>query len=157
MKILVISDQPLTSCALHSLLRHSHPMAAVHDVARFSDAMRRLQGNLVFDFIVLDIDTHGTGRMHGAALLRRLWPDVALVIMSAVRNDDEVARAMDVGAMAYLPKTANMETLTKAFRQVIAGNIYMPELNKADEFHIDPQGGGAPGAGSSNNSQPRLQ
>src|SRR5688500_20182566 len=85
-KALVISDQPLTVIALQSVLRRADPEADLLDATHLGEALRTLHDQGPFDFIVLDLDTHGVRRVSGAALLRQMWPGVPLALSSETQQ-----------------------------------------------------------------------
>jgi CheY-like chemotaxis protein len=64
------------------------------------------------------IDVH-LGGMNGLEMLRRLkasleWADVPVVVLSGSGGDEELARrALRCGAVAYLPKTHDLQELAK--------------------------------------------
>lgn len=131
MRVLVISDQPLTVFALRGVLLQCDPDATVDDAAYLAEAMEllTLSHRDPIDLILLDLDTHGMRRIHGATLLRQMWPDIPLAVISATEPDLDVVHAIDIGAMGYLLKTADTDTLVNALRHVMTGGIYLPEMD----------------------------
>jgi DNA-binding NarL/FixJ family response regulator len=58
--------------------------------------------------------------------LRRDWPGIPLLVLSATHDRATVERALDLGAMGFIPKTANTRVLIDALRLVLSGGIYVP-------------------------------
>ena len=131
MRVLVISDQPLTVFALRSVLQHCEPSAVVDDATYLAEAMELLTAarRHPIDLIILDLDMPAVRRVHGAMLLRQMWPDIPLAVISAIEPDLDVVRTIDIGAMGYLLKTADTDTLVNAVRHVMAGSVYLPEMD----------------------------
>ena len=129
MRILVISDQPLTVFALRTVLQQCDPAAAVDGAASLAEAMTLLAVNgSSIELILFDIDMPESRRLHGAPLLHQMWPDISLAVVSAIEPDDDVVRSINIGAMGYLVKTAGAQTLMEALRQIMAGGLYLPEI-----------------------------
>lgn len=55
-------------------------------------------------------------------------PDVSVIVLSASEDPADVRRALGLGALGYVPKSANPTTLLSALRLVLSGNIYVPPL-----------------------------
>jgi DNA-binding NarL/FixJ family response regulator len=127
-KALVISDQPLTVIALQSVLRHTDPQAELFDATHFGEALRTLSDQGPFDFIVLDLDTHGVKRVSGAALLRQMWPGVPLALISESLHEQDVLRSVDIGASGYLLKTDTTEVLSDAVTRMLPTRTRSAEL-----------------------------
>jgi two-component system response regulator NreC len=57
--------------------------------------------------------------------LRRLMPDLAILILTMHDDDEYLFRAIHVGASGYILKSAPHEELLTAIRSVAAGNAYL--------------------------------
>ena len=60
--------------------------------------------------------------------LRNGWPAIPVVVVSASDRSADVIRAIDLGAMGFVPKRASNETLTEALNVVMSGGIYVPPM-----------------------------
>jgi DNA-binding NarL/FixJ family response regulator len=58
--------------------------------------------------------------------IRKRYPAIAVVVLSAVQDPDNVMRALDLGARGYIPKSAQADVILNALRLVMAGGIYVP-------------------------------
>jgi DNA-binding NarL/FixJ family response regulator len=58
--------------------------------------------------------------------LRRDWPGIPLLVLSATHDRATVERALDLGAMGFIPKTANTRVLIDALRLVLSGGVFVP-------------------------------
>ena len=52
-------------------------------------------------------------------------PDVPVVVLSASEDRDSVMRAINDGAMGFIPKTSRTEVLIAALRLVFSGGVYL--------------------------------
>jgi DNA-binding NarL/FixJ family response regulator len=55
-------------------------------------------------------------------------PELPVVVLSSSENPSDVRRALNAGALGYIPKSANPQTLLSALQLVLTGNIYVPPL-----------------------------
>jgi DNA-binding NarL/FixJ family response regulator len=51
-----------------------------------------------------------------------------IIILSSSEDPGDVRRALDAGALGYVPKSASPETLLSAVSLVLAGGVYVPTL-----------------------------
>ena len=58
--------------------------------------------------------------------LRREWPGMPVLVLSATHDQATVEHALDLGAMGFIPKTANTRVLLDALRLVLSGGVYVP-------------------------------
>jgi DNA-binding NarL/FixJ family response regulator len=71
---------------------------------------------------VLDLVLPGCDRFDLLADLRRDWPDIPVLVLSATSDRATVELALDLGTMGFIPKTANVHTLIDALRRVLSGD-----------------------------------
>jgi len=127
--VLLISDQPLTVLALRAVLSRHQPVANVIDATHMAEAMTLLHRKHSFRLLVLDLDTHGVRAVSTTALLREMWPHLPLAVLSSSECDSTIVRSVDLGVSGYVLKTADTDTLRHAFKQMLAGDVYMPEFS----------------------------
>lgn len=127
LKLLVIEDHPLVREGLVRLLARIEASVQVLDSPDFESALALLDGEEEFDLIVLDLALPGIDGFAGLDILRRLFPSVPVVVVSAFDDLPTVTRVMNLGASGFIPKAFSGEALLAAVRQVLAGNIFHPE------------------------------
>jgi DNA-binding NarL/FixJ family response regulator len=126
MKVLIVDDHALIRDALARVvaglaadmvvLQATDPQAAFETIEREPD----------LDLVLLDLALPG---MHGLSVLKSLrekHPSVAVVVVSASSDRDNVTRALDHGALGFIPKSSSNEVLASALKLVLAGGIYVP-------------------------------
>ncbi len=58
--------------------------------------------------------------------MRRRFPTIPVVILSALDDVDTVKRALRQGAAGFIPKSSSTASMLAALREVLAGEIYIP-------------------------------
>jgi len=58
--------------------------------------------------------------------LRRNHPGVSVVVMSAQQDQESVVRALNMGALGFIPKSAQRKVLLSALQLVMSGGVYIP-------------------------------
>lgn len=71
---------------------------------------------------------------HGVEATRRILeqdPDAKVIILSINESAEDIRRAMDAGAIGYVPKSRHQEVLLRAIREVAAGRRFLdPDLER---------------------------
>ncbi len=126
MNILVIDDHPLILSALKSVVLGLAAEVTVTVAATAASAREAVAVGGEFDIVLLDLHL---GDDDGFTLLRE-WraahPSLPIVVVSASDRRDDVVRAIDLGALGFVPKCMSNESLLQALRVVISGGIYLP-------------------------------
>jgi DNA-binding NarL/FixJ family response regulator len=126
MKVLIVDDHGLIRDALARVLVDLAPGTTVREAADPRLALETIEHEPDLDLVLLDLALPG---MHGLAVLRSLrdrHPAISVVVISATADPDSVKRALDHGAMGFIPKSSSNDVLRNALRLVLAGGIYVP-------------------------------
>jgi DNA-binding NarL/FixJ family response regulator len=156
MKILVIDDHPLFLDGLLQVLLQLDPDVAAVQVTNAEAALERLTTDQDFQLILVDIGMPG---MDGLDLLktlaeRELW--IPAVVISAHDNPRSITRALDAGALGFIPKSFGAEELLGALQKVLKGEIFLPESVKRHIRQLRPaEGNVQAGAGHQHGVTPR--
>lgn len=134
MHLLLIDDHPLIHVALRALLADQLPPVTLHSAETAAQARERLAAHPGMDLILLDLEL--SGQDDGFALLRELrqsHPALPIVNLSGSNEMAQVIRAIDQGAMGFIPKHSAPEEFKEALLLVITGGIYVPPMKMSDE------------------------
>ena len=63
---------------------------------------------------------------HVLADLQERYPAISVVVLSASKDRDNMLRALDLGALGFIPKSARRAVMLSALQLVISGGIYIP-------------------------------
>jgi len=134
MHILLIDDHPLIHVALRALLADQSPPVTLHSAETAEQARERLAAHPGMDLVLLDLEL--SGRDDGFALLKELraaHPALPIVNLSGSNDMAQVIRAIDQGAMGFIPKHSAPEEFKEALLLVVTGGIYVPPMKMSDE------------------------
>ena len=126
MKILVIDDHPLIREALKQVLSTLDSDIQVLEAQSVKEGFAVSKAHPDLHLILLDLGLHGEDGLESLPLLRERAPQVPVVVFSASDHPDVVKRAIDAGAMGFIPKTSSNALLVNALRFVLAGGVYLP-------------------------------
>src|SRR3954470_1968334 len=126
MKILVVDDHVLIRQAMHGMLKKLRRDAVVFEAPSSEKAMCLIVQHPDISLILLDLSLPDRDGFSVLADLRDQFPSIAVVVVSAVHDPGNVRKALDLGALGYIPKSAQGDVILGALRLVISGGIYIP-------------------------------
>ena len=129
MKVLLVDDHPLILAALQTVIRGLGDDVTVAGVGTDREAREALAREADFDLVLLDLQLGETDGFDLLAELRQTYPALPVVVVSASDRASDVIRAIDAGAMGFVPKRASNDTLFDALRLVMSGGIYVPPMS----------------------------
>lgn len=128
MKALLIDDHPLILAALQAVIEGMGGHVSVVGVASAGAAREILAADADFDLVLLDLRLGDADGFDFLIELRGAYPALPVVVVSASDRSGDVVRAIDLGAMGFVPKRASNETLYEALHTVMSGGIYVPPM-----------------------------
>jgi DNA-binding NarL/FixJ family response regulator len=143
--LLIADDHPMVRDALRTALERAFPGAALAMAANLADVQAALNLQPETDALLLDLDMPGMDGLTGLALLRSEWPTVPIIVVSAARDGATARRTHDLGASAYVDKSASLEEIAATVRAVLDGEILEPPPADAGDTvaqraaHLTPQ------------------
>ncbi|MEC5324975.1 MULTISPECIES: response regulator transcription factor [unclassified Aurantimonas] len=123
---IVADDHPLFRGALREILTALPDPAEIVEAADFDQAAAALTANPDADLMLLDLNMPGTSGLSGLALLRADHPSVPIAIVSGSEDAPIVARALDLGASGFIPKSSSLDTIRQAILSLLAGEVFLP-------------------------------
>jgi DNA-binding NarL/FixJ family response regulator len=127
LRILVVEDHALVREGLLQTLRGLEEGVEAIGAPDASEALRWLEESDDYDLILLDLMLPGTHGLGFLGALRKRFPAIPVVILSAMDDADTVGRAMKQGASGFVPKSSSSQVLIDGLRQVLDGEIFLPE------------------------------
>lgn len=126
MKILVVDDHVLIREALRGVLTELKDNVEIIEAPDSRQAMQCVEDNPDLELILLDLYLPDRSGFEVLAELRERWPAISVVVLSVSIDRDDITRALDLGALGFIPKSARREVMLSAFKLVFAGGIYVP-------------------------------
>ncbi|MFV0371442.1 MAG: response regulator transcription factor [Azonexus sp.] len=127
-RFLVVEDHALVRESMVGLLCQMEAGVSVQECADLEAAFDVLDDDSDYDLMLLDLALPGVDGFSGLDILRRRYPAMPVVVVSAFDDPPSVTRALHLGASGFIPKTLNGSELLLAVRHVLEGNIYRPNL-----------------------------
>ena len=126
-QLLIADDHPLFREALRGVASRLLPEAAIHEAEDAAGLYAMVDAHPDADLLLLDLNMPGAQGFSALVHLRAMHPQLPVVMVSAREEPAVVRRALDHGAMGFIPKSSDAATLTGALRQVLDGERWAPE------------------------------
>ncbi len=128
MKVLLLDDHPLVRSALESVIQALGQDIAVVPVATAAQARACLSDQGPMDLVLLDLQLPDADGFSLMAEWRRAYPNTPVVVISGSEHPADVVRALEEGALGFIPKRTANEVLMQALRMVLSGGVYVPPM-----------------------------
>ncbi len=137
--LVIADDHPLILAGLASLFEAEPDLALLGQGGSAAEAVALYDRHLP-DLMLVDLNMPGGG-LEAVAATRRKHPDARVVILSSYEGDENVHRALQAGAAAYLLKQSGFEEILYCVRQVARNHRYLPPqlaAKLAQRIHTSP-------------------
>jgi DNA-binding NarL/FixJ family response regulator len=133
-KILVADDHPLLREALQRVLRELDSGVTVIEAADGQAVRCLVAEQPEIDLVLLDICLPGVSELELFDELRREYPTLPIVALSAMDDPGTVKSVLAGGALGFIPKSSSHQVMVSALRLVLSGGRYLPPEVMADDW-----------------------
>ena len=138
-RVLLVDDHPVIRQGIRRILTNALTDLDVAEAETGEQAIALCETG-VWDLVVLDLSLPGLSGLEVIRDLLLVQPHARIIVVSVHPPHHFARRALSVGALAYLEKSAAPEEMVKAVTEVLAGRSYV--TSPASE---SPRGRGAQG------------
>jgi NarL family two-component system response regulator LiaR len=115
-RVVLADDHPLFLQGLEAALELEG--LEIVGLARSGPEVLEVVTQVLPDAIVLDVEMPGMGGVECAVELRRLHPEVKIVMLSGSDNPEVIQRSLDAGALCFVGKSVSPADIAHALRAV---------------------------------------
>lgn len=121
MRVLLVDDHPLLLEGLHALLtaRGIEVVGTARDGFEALAQVRKLHPEVV----LMDIMMPRCNGLEATRLIKAEFPEVRVLILTVLADDDDLFEAIRVGASGYLNKTQDTETFFSSLLELERGEV----------------------------------
>ena len=124
-KILLCDDHAVVRMGLKMLLNNNKDIEVIGEASEGDEAIGLAQ-ELKPNVVIMDLSMpHGKDGLTATTELKKLMPEVAILILTMHDDEEYLFRAIQVGASGCILKSAPQEELLGAIRSVSNGNAYL--------------------------------
>jgi DNA-binding NarL/FixJ family response regulator len=123
LKVLIADDHPLLLQGMRRALDASDDIDVVGE-ARSGDELLALVKRRKPHLVLLDLRMPGLGGLECIAEIKRSWPEIKTVVISACEDRASIDSALLAGASAYMVKSVSPLDIPSVLRQAATGVVY---------------------------------
>jgi DNA-binding NarL/FixJ family response regulator len=98
----------------------------VLEASNSEKAMQVVNENPDLGLILLDLNLPDRNGFSMLTEIRDRYPSIAVVVLSGNQDSPNVMKALDLGALGYIPKSSQSDVMVNALRLVMSGGLYIP-------------------------------
>lgn len=128
LRILLADDHPIFRDGLRALLATVAGAQLVGEASTGDEAVE-LAESLLPDVVLMDLQMPGRNGIEATRAIRDRHPQIGILVLTMLEDDDSIFAAMRAGARGYLLKEADAEELARAIEAVGHGQaIFGPGI-----------------------------
>jgi len=120
----IVDDHEVVRRGLRQILAEAFSGAGFGEAANPEDALALLARE-PFDLVILDVDLPRRSGLEVLEEVRRLWPHLPVLMVSAYPEREFAVRCLRLGAAGYLTKDGAADELVSAAAKALAGGRYV--------------------------------
>ena len=124
-KILIADDHPMMREALKAALEDEADLRVIGEANNGMEAVE-LAAKLKPDVVLMDMLMPGMNGLEAIAKLQETHPQIRIMVVSSLEDEEKILAAVQAGALGYFPKTAPRKYLLEGIRRVADGVPYLP-------------------------------
>ena len=124
--LLIADDHPLFREALRGAVQRVMPGVKLHEADSVDALYALVEAHPDADLLLMDLNMPGAHGFNALVHLRALHPQLPVVVVSAREEPGVMRRALDHGALGFIPKSASSDTIGEAIGLVLEGERWAP-------------------------------
>jgi len=126
MKVLIADDHSMFRCGLSSVLLQFDAGIEVIESGTCTETLAATESHPDLSAVFLDLKMPGGDGFDVLTTLVQRYPALRVVVLSGAEGRDDMQRALDAGAVGFIPKISTSKVMWAALRLVMDGGIYVP-------------------------------
>ena len=119
MSFYVIDDHPMVRQMIGMLLRRLRPASKVVELEKFSELQAALIKNGEPELFVLDLLLPGVKGVTAISDVKKMYPEVSLVVLSAMPSGEARDACLEAGADLYIEKSTATAEISAAIQDIL--------------------------------------
>jgi DNA-binding NarL/FixJ family response regulator len=125
-RVRIVDDHSVVRFGLAAIISLQTDMTVAGEAASGEEACAFCRGRAV-DVVMMDLRLPGLSGVDAIRTIREMRPAVRFIVLTTYAGDEDIRRALDAGAHAYLLKGMSHSDVTAAVRKVHSGGRVIPE------------------------------
>ncbi len=115
--LLIVEDHELTRFGLKTTFEDVDYVETIYEASSAEDAIEIFKNNSI-DIVIMDLGLPNMNGIEATAEIRKLNPEVKVIILTSHNDEKEVLDSLKAGANAYCSKEINLQRLVQVVQSV---------------------------------------
>ena len=124
--IIIADDHPLFRQALLTTLKPQIDGVTWLEAQTIEELDHQLRHYPDADLLLLDLNIPGGHGFNNLVNIRKQFPQIPVIMISAHEDNDTIAKAIEFGASGFIPKSTPVDVIYSAIIEVLNGKIWLP-------------------------------
>lgn len=125
-ELLIADDHPLFREALKGFISKYYPHTHIYEADNAGALYKLVEQHPDADLLLLDLNMPDTVGFNSLIYLRSEYPALPVAIISAHETPQLMRRALEHGAVGFIPKSSSQDTLKLALECILQGSPWAP-------------------------------
>ena len=125
--VAIADDHPLFRTALKQAVHQCMQDVGILEAENVDNLLEIIEQNPQLELIFLDLHMPGNDGFTALSQLQNHHPDILVIMVSSDDTSEIMQKAIDFGAAAFIPKSADLSCISTAIEQVLEGEVWLPE------------------------------
>lgn len=125
--ILIADDHPLFRTALKQAVGQCLPDVAMLEANSVDELFQIVESTPELEIVFLDLHMPGNNGFTSLTRLQNHHPDIIVIMVSSDDGAEIMQSAIDFGAAAFIPKSADLTLIAEAISTVLEGDTWLPQ------------------------------
>jgi DNA-binding NarL/FixJ family response regulator len=124
-RVVIVDDHPVVRFGLAAIIGLQPDMVVVAESGSGEEACA-ICARQDADVVLMDLRLPGLSGVEAIRAIRKLQPKLRFIVLTTYEGDEDIHKALEAGAQAYLLKGMSHNALVNAIRTVCSGFKYIP-------------------------------
>jgi DNA-binding NarL/FixJ family response regulator len=124
-RVVIVDDNSFLQTAVKDKLSFFEDIKIEYTAFNGKDLLEKLEADKTIDIILMDIEMPTMNGIEATGLVKKLYPQIKILILTVFDNDEHIFNAIKAGADGYLLKDVNPEDLHKGILDTLEGGASM--------------------------------
>ncbi len=123
-QIVIVEDDPIIREAFKTLISQKSEYRVINTYSNAEDAIKNMATDLP-DICLMDIELPGMNGIDAIGKIKKITPDVQVIVVTVYENDELVFKALCEGASGYLTKNSPPAKIIDSLKELENGGAPM--------------------------------